>query len=121
MSNIKKHICILDDDKSIRWVLEKAFQKENFMVSSFPDAESILKDFDTINPDIVLSDIRMPGISGIDLMDKLKGELLATKSKVSLVKCDLSNSSEIKYCVKEAIQKYGCPSCLLYTSDAADE
>ena len=74
MSNIKKHICILDDDKSIRWVLEKAFQKENFMVSSFPDAESILKDFDTINPDIILSDIRMPGISGIDLMDKLKRE-----------------------------------------------
>ena len=74
MSSIKKHICILDDDKSIRWVLEKAFQKENFMVSSFPDAESILKDFDTINPDIILSDIRMPGISGIDLMDKLKRE-----------------------------------------------
>ena len=74
MNDIKKHICILDDDKSIRWVLEKAFQKENFMVSSFPDAESILKNFDTINPDIILSDVRMPGISGIDLMDKLKRE-----------------------------------------------
>ena len=52
MNDIRKHICILDDDKSIRWVLEKAFQKENFMVSSFPDAESILKDLNHIFLDI---------------------------------------------------------------------
>ena len=32
MKNNQKHLCILDDDKSIRWVLEKAFQKENFKV-----------------------------------------------------------------------------------------
>ena len=72
MKNNQKHLCILDDDKSIRWVLEKAFQKENFKVSSFEDAESILKNFEKIKPDIILSDVRMPGISGIDLVERLK-------------------------------------------------
>ena len=70
----------------------------------------------------------------MDLMAKLKSEMLITKSKIDLVKCDLSNSLEIENCVREAIEKYGCPSvlinnagcafnspCLLYTSDAADE
>ena len=74
MSENKKHICILDDDKSIRWVLEKAFQKENFKVSCFPDAKILLKDFDKIDPDVILSDVRMPGISGIELVEKLKRE-----------------------------------------------
>ena len=74
MKNNQKHLCILDDDKSIRWVLEKAFQKENFKVSSFEDAESILKNFEKIKPDIILSDVRMSGISGIDLVEKLKRE-----------------------------------------------
>ena len=74
MKSNQKHLCILDDDKSIRWVLEKAFQKENFKVSSFEDAESILKNFEKIKPDIILSDVRMPGISGIDLVERLKRE-----------------------------------------------
>ena len=49
----------------------------------------------------------------MDLMVKLKSELLTTKSKISLVKCDLSNPSEIENCVEEAIEKYGCPSVLI--------
>ena len=43
----------------------------------------------------------------MDLMEKLKSELLTTKSKINLVKCDLSNALEIEHCVKEAIEKYG--------------
>ena len=40
----------------------------------------------------------------IDLLEKLKSELLITKSKISLVKCDLSNPLEIESCVMEAIE-----------------
>ena len=43
----------------------------------------------------------------MDLMEKLKRELLSTKSKINLVKCDLSNPLEIKHCVQEAIDNYG--------------
>ena len=42
----------------------------------------------------------------MDLMEKLKSELLPTKSKINLVKSDLSNPLEIEHCVKEAIEKY---------------
>ena len=49
----------------------------------------------------------------MDLMEKLKSELLTTKSKIKLIKCDLSNHLEIENCVKEAIEKYGCPSVLI--------
>ena len=46
----------------------------------------------------------------MESMERLKSELLTTKSKISLVKCDLSNSLEIENCVNDAIEEYGCPS-----------
>jgi NAD(P)-dependent dehydrogenase (short-subunit alcohol dehydrogenase family) len=44
---------------------------------------------------------------------------LNTKSKISLVKCDLSNPLEITHCVQEAIEKYGCPSVLINNAGCA--
>ena len=55
----------------------------------------------------------------MDLMEKLKSELLTTKSKINLVKCNLSNPLEIEHCVKEAIEKYGCPSVLINNAGCA--
>ena len=55
----------------------------------------------------------------INLLEKLKSELLITKSKISLVKCDLSNPQEIEHCVREAIEKYGCPSVLINNAGCA--
>ena len=55
----------------------------------------------------------------IDMMEELKLELSNTQSKISLVKCDLSNSKEIDHCVKEAIEKYGCPSVLINNAGCA--
>ena len=69
-----KHICVLDDDKSIRWVLDTALKKENYNVSCFENVESFLEDFQKISPDIIISDVRMPGINGIDMLQKIKRE-----------------------------------------------
>jgi len=55
----------------------------------------------------------------MDLMEELKSELLTTNSKINLVKCDLSNPHEIEHCVKEAIEKYGCPSVLINNAGCA--
>jgi|TARA_B100000003_G_scaffold109562_1_gene98033 NADP-dependent 3-hydroxy acid dehydrogenase YdfG len=56
----------------------------------------------------------------MDLLEKLKSELLlTTSSKISLVKCDLSNPHGIKNCVGEAIEKYGCPSVLINNAGCA--
>ena len=55
----------------------------------------------------------------MELMEKLKSELLITKSNISLVKCDLSNPLEIEHCVKRAIKKYRCPSVLINNAGCA--
>ena len=55
----------------------------------------------------------------MESMERLKSELLPTKSKINLVKCDLSDSLEIDSCVKEAIEKYGCPSVLINNAGCA--
>ena len=55
----------------------------------------------------------------MESMDKLRSELLATKSKINLVECDLSCSLEIDNCIKEALDKYGCPSVLINNAGCA--
>ena len=74
MAKTKKNIFIVDDDKSIRWVLEKALTKVNFNVFCFENAESMINNFDKNEPSVIISDIRMPGLNGIDMMEKIKRE-----------------------------------------------
>ena len=74
MTKKNRHIFIIDDDKSIRWVLEKILIKNNFTVSSFVDAESMLNDLESITPNVIISDIRMPGINGTDMLEQVKRE-----------------------------------------------
>lgn len=62
---------VVDDDKSIRWVLEKALGQAGADVHSFADAESALTALSSDTPDVVITDIRMPGISGLELLDRL--------------------------------------------------
>lgn len=70
-----KPIWIVDDDQSIRFVLEKALVREQFEVRSFPSARDVLAALDTDEPQVLVSDIRMPGGSGIDLLAKVKERL----------------------------------------------
>ena len=55
----------------------------------------------------------------LEMMETLRDELLETHSKINLVKCDLSNEYEIEKCVKESINKYGCPSVLINNAGSA--
>ena len=74
MTNKNRHIFVIDDDKSIRWVLEKTLTKNNFTVSCFIDAESMLHDLENITPNVIISDVRMPGINGTDMLERVKRE-----------------------------------------------
>jgi two-component system nitrogen regulation response regulator GlnG len=67
-------VWIVDDDRSIRWVVEKALQQEGMTTVSFENADSMLTRLSREQPDVIISDIRMPGSSGLDLLAKL-GEL----------------------------------------------
>jgi two-component system nitrogen regulation response regulator GlnG len=60
-------VWIVDDDSSIRWVLARALRAEGFNVSDFEDAESVLQAFEGDTPEVLMTDIRMPGMSGLEL------------------------------------------------------
>ena len=74
MTKKNRHIFVVDDDKSIRWVLEKTLTKNNFKVSCFVDVKSMLDDLEKITPNVIISDIRMPGINGTDMLEQVKRE-----------------------------------------------
>ena len=67
-----KPVWIIDDDRSIRWVLEKALARENIEFKSFVSADEAMQALARGVPQIVISDIRMPGRSGLDLLQILR-------------------------------------------------
>jgi two-component system nitrogen regulation response regulator GlnG len=67
-----KPIWIVDDDQSIRFVLEKALAREDFAVRSFTNPKDVLAALEDEAPQVLVSDIRMPGGSGIELLTKVK-------------------------------------------------
>lgn len=75
-----KPIWIVDDDQSIRFVLEKALLREDLPTRSFTNTREVLaalelaEDDEQQGPQVLVSDIRMPGGSGLDLLDKIKAK-----------------------------------------------
>ena len=69
-----KPIWIVDDDESIRWVLEKALARENLATRSFSNARDAMAALETATPQVLVSDIRMPGESGLVLLQKVKAQ-----------------------------------------------
>ncbi len=67
-----KPIWIVDDDRSIRWVLEKALARENLPCKAFGGAQEVLNELDHDTPQVLVSDIRMHGMSGIELLRAVK-------------------------------------------------
>ena len=67
-----KNVWVVDDDESIRWVLEKGLSDGGMDVQTFDSANKVIKKLETENPHLILTDIRMPGPSGIDLLDNVK-------------------------------------------------
>ncbi|SAL64722.1 nitrogen metabolism transcriptional regulator, NtrC, Fis family [Caballeronia udeis] len=70
-----KPIWIVDDDQSIRWVLEKALARENFATRSFSGVRDALTALEQESPQVLVSDIRMPGGSGLELLQTVRDKL----------------------------------------------
>lgn len=72
----KEHnlVWLVDDDKSIRWVLEKALSRAGIETRSFEDADSALRKLPQQQPDVLITDIRMPGTDGLDLLEQVHAQ-----------------------------------------------
>ncbi len=67
-----KPVWIVDDDRSIRWVIEKALSREGIAYSSFASAQEALEALSGGAPEVLVSDIRMPGLSGLELLQTVR-------------------------------------------------
>jgi two-component system nitrogen regulation response regulator GlnG len=67
-----KQVWIVDDDRSIRWVMEKALSREGIAYNSFASAQDALDALSAGAPEVLVSDIRMPGLSGLELLQAVK-------------------------------------------------
>ena len=94
-------IWVVDDDDSIRWVLSRALKKAEFDVEVFADGESVLRKLEKDKPNVVMTDIRMPGVSGLELAGKLKDKIPDVPVIIMTAHTDLDSALS---------------SCLLYTS-----
>jgi two-component system nitrogen regulation response regulator GlnG len=70
MTRVPK-VWVIDDDRSIRWVLERALRKAEMDVTTFSNGVGVMEALQRELPDVVLTDVRMPGIDGLDLLRQI--------------------------------------------------
>jgi len=85
-------VWIIDDDRSIRWVFEKALAREGIDHRTFGTAQDALDALPGEPPQVVVSDIRMPGISGLEFMQQLKSRLPTTPVIIMTAYSDLESA-----------------------------
>ncbi|MBT8103052.1 MAG: nitrogen regulation protein NR(I) [Gammaproteobacteria bacterium] len=83
---------VVDDDQSVRWVLEKALNQADIQTRSFERAEHLLEAIDEGAPDVLITDVRMPGMSGIVLLERLRASLPDLPIIVITAHSDLENA-----------------------------
>ena len=64
-------IWVAEDDRSLRWVMEKALIKGDMQVRTFESGDQLLGTLEISKPDVIISDIRMPGTDGLRLLAKI--------------------------------------------------
>jgi two-component system NtrC family response regulator len=70
----KKRILVVDDDESLRWVTQAQLQQNGYDVAAAADVVSALEQIRNSPPDLVITDLKMPGLSGLDLLKATRAE-----------------------------------------------
>jgi two-component system, NtrC family, nitrogen regulation response regulator GlnG len=87
-----KPIWIIDDDKSIRWVFEKALARTEFEFKTFSSAPEAMTALSKESPQVIVSDIRMPNGSGLDFLQEIKQKLPDTPVIIMTAYSDLESA-----------------------------
>ncbi len=74
MSTESLHVWVVDDDESVRWVLTRALEQAGMTPRAFERADALLAALADDSPDVLVTDIRMPDMSGLALMERLQRE-----------------------------------------------
>jgi two-component system nitrogen regulation response regulator GlnG len=85
-------VWVVDDDQSVRWVLEKALRQAGMETRSFERAEHLLEAIETAGPDVLITDVRMPGMSGLALLEQLHQRMPGLPIIVITAHSDLENA-----------------------------
>ncbi len=87
-------VWIVDDDRSIRWVLEKALSQAGLETECFDNGATLLKHLERKQPDAIVSDIRMPGMDGLSLLSHIQQVLPALPVIITTAHSDLDSAVE---------------------------
>jgi DNA-binding response OmpR family regulator len=101
-----KKILIVDDEEGIQILYQEEFEQEGYEVVSAMTGEDALVKFDAEQPDLVILDIQMPGINGIEVLRQMKSKNpklpVILSSAFSEYKQDLGAWASDEYVVKSA-------------------
>jgi two-component system nitrogen regulation response regulator GlnG len=87
-------VWVVDDDSSIRWVLERALSQAGIGNESFGDADQLLQRISSEQPDVIISDIRMPGTDGLALLSRINDEYPELPVIITTAHSDLDSAVE---------------------------
>ncbi|MEE3280874.1 MAG: response regulator, partial [Pseudomonadota bacterium] len=90
--NAQPSVWIVDDDASIRWVLDKALSDAGWQTTVFDNAGDVLRQVQSENPDVIITDIRMPGTDGLELLQHLNERTPSLPVIVMTAHTDLENA-----------------------------
>ncbi len=86
------NVWVVDDDQSVRWVLEKALKQANMNARGFERAEHLLEAIDSETPDVLITDVKMPGMSGLALLERINASCPGLPVIVITAHSDLENA-----------------------------
>ena len=92
MADSALSVWVVDDDQSVRWVLEKALRQAGMQGRTFERAEHLLEAIEHGKPDVLITDVRMPGMSGITLLERLRASCPGLPIIVVTAHSDLENA-----------------------------
>ncbi|MCH8117380.1 MAG: nitrogen regulation protein NR(I) [Proteobacteria bacterium] len=92
MARHELEVWIVDDDHSVRWVIEKAMRQADMATRCFERAENLLEAIGEEVPDVLITDVRMPGMSGFALLERLREQCPELPIIVITAHADLENS-----------------------------